>query len=477
MACDDASTERFCDVLVVGGGGAGMAAAIEAADAGASVVVLEAGPKPGGSTALSAGVFYAAGTSTQRDADIEDSPERLFHHYMTLNQWNLEPWLVRRFCELAAPTLEWLKTLGVPYPASELYQSGVDDVARGHQTPGGGADLFARLYGAAGARGVETHCAIRVESLIVEEGAVVGVQAHGAAMRAGGVVLATGGIGDDRELLAEYYPAAAVHEPRWSFYFGCTTVRGDGHRMARAIGAAIVGRDRGLLSATPGLSHEPSPYFPTWMIMVNVEGRRFMDETAPYAVSGDLIRLQIGSRCFGIFDEAARASAGSRNALFEKMGGLGDYAFRSDRILQEVERHRILTGATLPELAERLGIRPGALVATVEAYNEDAHTGQDQRFEKPGPLAPVAVPPFYGVEIRAASYGMTAAGIRIDPEARAYSLDERVIPGLFAAGEASGGVFGDRYVAGGNAISNSIIFGRIAGRNAAARARRSPHNG
>lgn len=203
------------------------------------------------------------------------------------------------------------------------------------------------------------------------------------------------------------------------------------------------------------------------MVFVNVEGRRFMSEDAPYAVNTDLMRLQTGSRCFGIFDEAARASAGNHHPLHDKMG-VGDYQFSSDRIQESVERGLILRADSLEELALLCGVRPLALANTLAAYNVDAETGRDARFEKNGPFPPIAQPPFYGVEIRPASYGMTAAGVRVDPSARVYNDDEAVIPGLFAAGEVAGGVFGDRYVGGGNSISNALIFGRIAGASAAA---------
>src|ERR1700761_1325257 len=157
-----------CDVLVVGGGGAGMAAAIEAADAGASVIGLGAGKRTGGSAARSGGVFYAAATSVQKAAGVHDSVEAMYRYYMTFNRWNLEPWLIRRFCEESAPTLEWLIALGADVPAEGLYVSGVDDVPRGHHVRGSGAALFDHLSGAAASRNVEIHCAIRVERLLTE---------------------------------------------------------------------------------------------------------------------------------------------------------------------------------------------------------------------------------------------------------------------------------------------------------------------
>jgi fumarate reductase flavoprotein subunit len=458
---------RACDVLIVGAGGAGMAAAIEAADNGASVIVLEAGKRPGGSTALSGGVFYAAGTSIQRAAGVEDDVERMYRYYMTFNRFNLEPWLIRRFCEESAPTLEWLLALGVDYPVEGLYISGMDDTPRGHHSHGSGIEFFERLLGAASARGVELHTNVRVESLIAEDGRIAGVRAQGGELRAGAVVLATGGYGANRELLAEFNPQVAAQDERWSFYFGSETSRGDGIAMGRAVGAQVTGQGRLLVNASPGFSRDVADFHPPWLVFVNRDGERFMDETAPYAIAGHRIEDQLGGTCFAIFDEPTRAASPSRHPFADKLG-VGDYAYSCDRLAEEAAKGRILTADTLGELAAKAGIDPVTLAGTVAAYNEDVRAGADRRFLKQGPLSTIETPPFYAAEVHAASYGATSAGLRIDPDARVLGPDTRPIPGLYAAGETTVGIVGERYIGGGNYISNAIIFGRIAGRGAAA---------
>ncbi len=117
--------DRDYDVIVVGAGGAGLAAAHMAAQTGARVLMVEAGDKAGGSTALSGGVFYAAGTSLQRRAGIEDTPEALYRYYLHINQYKLDPALVRRLCHDATPAFDWLVGLGVDFPEENLYCSGV----------------------------------------------------------------------------------------------------------------------------------------------------------------------------------------------------------------------------------------------------------------------------------------------------------------------------------------------------------------
>lgn len=449
-----------------------MSAAIEAADQGASVVVLEAGARPGGSTALSGGVFYAAGTSIQRAAGWDDDVERMYRYYMTFNRWNLEPWLIRRLCEESAPTLEWLLALGVEMPIDGLYISGVEDVPRGHHTRGSGVALFECLNGAASARGVEIHTNVRVESLLVEGGRVSGIVAQGVEMRAGAVVLATGGYGANRAMLAEFNPEVVAQDERWSFYFGSETSRGDGIRMAQDIGAACVGKGRLMVNASPGFSRDVADFHPPWLVFVNRHGQRFMDETWPYCIAGHRIEDQPGGSCFAVFDEPTRAASPSRHPFADKLG-VGDFAYSCDRLAEEAAKGRVLTAASLEELAIKAGIDPSGLAGQVASYNADVRNGRDGQFFKQGELTTIETAPFYAAEVRAASFGATSAGIRIDPDARAIGVDSQPIAGLFAAGETAGGVLGERYVGGGNYISNALVFGRIAGRGAATFARQS----
>jgi len=457
---------RDCDVLVVGAGGAGLAAAIEAADAGASVVVLEAGKRPGGSTALSGGVIYAAGTSVQQAAGVIDSAEAMYRYYMTFNRWNLEPWLIRRLCEQAAPTLEWLVDLGAEVPVEGLYVSGVDDTPRGHHVRGSGSALFDHLLGAASARQVEIHAGIRVEGLATDDGAVTGVSAQGVEIHAGAVVLASGGYGANRALLTEFNPDVAEQDERWSFYFGSATSRGDGILMARLLGADVVGKNRLLVNASPGFSRDVADFHPPWLVFVNRAGQRFMDETWPYCIAGHRIEDQPGKLCFAIYDEPTRAASPSRHPFADKLG-VGDFAYSSDRLAEEAAKGGVLQANTLQDLALKAGIDPFGLIGAIEAYNADVRAGGDRQFLKSGPLSAVETAPFYAAEVHAASFGATSAGLRIDPDARVLGADARPIAGLYAAGETAGGVLGERYVGGGNYIANALVFGRIAGQQAA----------
>ncbi|MBV0911043.1 FAD-dependent oxidoreductase [Anianabacter salinae] len=445
------------DVIIVGAGGAGLAAAIEATDAGARVLLIEAGAKAGGSTALSGGVFWGAGTSLQRAEGVEDDADSQFGYYMTVNQYKVDPALVRRYCDLSGPTFEWMVGLGVNFPAENLYVSGVDKIRRGHRAKGHGAEIAEVLEGALAGRSVDLATHTRVQDLLIEDGRVAGVRVGGEAIRAGAVVIASGGFGSNRRLWAELYPSAAK-QGELAWYIGADECRGDGLEMAQRAGADLVGHDRGLLLMTPGFAHDVESYLPPWVIHVNHEGRRFIDESTEYSVLSEVLSTQTAGECFAIFDEAARADAKAHPAP----------NWAADRLAEFAAKGPVVKADTLADLAERIGVRPATLVTTAERYSADARAGQDSAyFKAPAHLRPIETPPFYGVRIRPAIVCWTGTGLRIDAETRVLDQADRWMPGLFAAGETTGGFAGPCYAGGGASIGNAVIFGRVAGANAA----------
>ncbi len=134
----------------------------------------------------------------------------------------------------------------------------------------------------------------------------------------------------------------------------------------------------------------------------------------------------------------------------------------------QLKTGKVISAPTLAEVAIRCGIRPGSLEATVDSYNADCKKGVDSGFFKNAEdLKPILTPPFHAVEIVPAIICLTSTGIRINAETHVLDRQDRPVPGLFAAGEATGGVLGERYIGGGNSIANAIVFGRIAGRESA----------
>jgi fumarate reductase flavoprotein subunit len=453
---------RDYDVIVIGAGAAGLAAALGASQAGASVLVIEADRQVGGSSRLSGGHFYAAGTSAQRDAGVaNDSAEAMFEHYMTLNQWLVEPSVVRRYCDLSAPTFEWLKGLGVEFRPEGVYRSGVSSVPRGHRPEGGGARIVEVLHGHLGDRNVDVVFNTRANELIADaSGRINGVRAGDDVATCGAVILSTGGFGANPGLLQQHYPQAA-RAGNWSWYIGTPFAQGDALAMAQALDADLAGHDRGLLLVTPGFSRDLEVLLPGWLVMVNATGHRFADETSPYTVLGGLIERE-GGHAFAVFDEAARAAA--------RPSPISQAYWVNDVLARKADEGRIARADTLEALALRIGADPAVLAGTIARYNADCVRGVDSVYfkEAASGMRPIVSPPFYAAELRPAIICWTGAGLRIDADTRVLRRDEAFIPGLYAAGETVGSLHGDRYIGGGGSYGPCVVFGRLAGTTAAA---------
>ena len=458
------------DVIVVGGGGGGLAAALAAHAAGANCIILEADAKLGGATAQSGGVFYAAGTSVQRAAGItDDTPQALNDYLMTLNQWKMRPDLVRYYAEHCGPVLEWLIGLGTEFPTQWLVCSGVDWVARGHSSQGAGGGIADALINAAGAAGIDTAFGSRVESLILEAGRVVGVRAAGTELRAPAVILTTGGFGNSPEMLQRLYPSAWHEGWTWAVHRDMPYILGDGIKLAEQVGAGIVGHDNGLLLATNGFIRALEAFLPPWIIAVNEQGRRFMSELSPYSVCGYLLNEQSGRHAFAIFDEVALVEGSTNTKYLDPYNaGISIPTWEEPSLREQLRRGRVKSADSLRALAAQIGVDGVALEETARIYNAGCDAGVDAQFFKKAPkLFPLRQPPYYAVEIRAAIIGLTAAGLDIDAGARVLDAHQRVIPGLYAAGEVLGCFQGARYGGGGLGIGSAVVFGRLAGGTAA----------
>ena len=457
---------RDFDVIVIGGGGAGLAAAITAARAGASVLVVEADAKLGGTSALSTGVVYAAGTSVQKRAGVSDDPADMLNYAMTLNAYRAQPHLLRQMAYDSASVVEWLISLGVTFDPADLYISGVDTVARGHRAKDNGIEIMNALDQAASLSGVTVSLQTRVRRLRQrEDGAVTGIVVDGETVTAEAVVLATGGFGANTEMLARHYPDAAASESLW--YVGSPFARGDGIALGQAAGAELGGFNSGVLQITPGLVRELESYLPGWLIFVNRDGRRFIRETGAYGVMAGVLADQVGGEAFAVFDEAARRAA-KVIVTYKPLAP----NWTADQLEVFIREGRITQAGSLDDLAEKIGVRASTLATTVENYNRDCCLGVDSLFFKdPSYLKPIATAPFYACRLRPGIVGYTAAGLRIDTGAQVLDASDRPIAGLYAAGETTC-VLPARYLGGGASLTNNFVFGRIAGENAAHRAAR-----
>ena len=458
------------DVLVIGSGFAGLAAAIEASKAGASVLVIEKMKSTGGNSRISDGGIAAPNTDMQRRYGYEDSPDLFFQDMMRSGLFLNHPDLVRVVAEKAREAFEWSRDdLGVPY---------LDriDIFGGHSVPRcyaaqhiTGGTIINRQLEWLKRNGVEVRKETCFQEYILDDaGAVTGAavrpgsdvknQDQGAGMLLRvrrGIVLAAGGFGADVAFRVQ-------HDPRLGPSIDTTnraSATAEALKETLRLGAMPVHLAFIQLGpwASPderGFGHGPmfSEYivFQYGMIVDPATGRRFFNELADRKRLSDAI-LAKGHPCIGIADSAAVAGSGWDIGRALKNGVV--------RIFD-----------TLDELCGFYNIPGDKMRGTVDAFNRAVEAGVDTDFGKPIlENAPgCKEPPFYGIRLWPKVHHVSG-GAAIDMEARVIDLDGKPIPGLFAAGEITGGVHGACRL-GSCAITECLVFGRIAGRNAAASA-------
>lgn len=463
-----AQGEVDVDVVIIGSGAAGLSAALAAHEAGArSILVAEAEGIIGGSSRLSGGLIMGAGTRYQRALGIDDDADALFHDYLTVNRWNVDAGVVRRLADLAGPTVDWLGDLGVEF-AERLVFGGDERVPRVHVPVGRGAGIIEVLTRHVREAGIDVALGQRVDRLLVDDGAVVGVAVGDDEIRASAVIVASGGFANAPELMERHFPSAAATGNAW--YIGAEGSRGDALALAEQVDAQLIGHDRGLRLLHTGFAKIYEAYLPGWLVMVNRSGHRFCDETAPYGMMDFLVREQ-GDRVFALLDHAALEATTSGTARYKQLiPGAKNRSphWNLDVIEQMVKEGKVVRGDTIEEVARGLGLSPRAVAGAVRRYNSHVAEGFDADFAKdPKFLEPIATAPFYGVEMRPSTVCFTAFGLRVDRDARVLDVEGQPIPGLYAAGECTGGVVGAQYVGSGNSYANCTVFGRIAGGSAA----------
>lgn len=458
------------DVVIIGFGGAGAAAAIEAHDTGAKVLILEKTPIAGGSTTLSGGIVYAAGTSVQKKAGITDSADGMYKYWMAVNNNLVEPEIARYLADNSADTIDWLIKLGVEFKPEALYLSGLEvqfasvtpPVKRGHLATGRGGAIMAALVKAVKERKIDVRYQVSAERLFLNpKGEVIGVSAIRNGKKISikarrGVMIASGGMTRSRELTKKYFPTHLEAVP----VSGLGT-SGDGIRMAQKIGATIVTGAIDPPDALPGIEIKKGslvkmlsyPHFfnkyPS--VMVNEKARRFMDETEYYMTSNPRILKQ--KKAYIIFDK--RGWAGG-----ETIG----YGF-SKGLKEEVEAGAIKSAQTIPELAKLAGLDADELAKTLDKYNKAAAAGSDEEFGKQKALLPLDNPPYY-ICTAGVSLVLFLAGLSHNVKSQVLGPYGEPIPRLYSAGETNW-VFA-AYPGSGAMLINCFLYGRVAGRNLAA---------
>ena len=263
---------------------------------------------------------------------------------------------------------------------------------------------------------------------------------------AGAVVLATGGFGNDPARLAAHYPSAAA--TGWTWYIGAPGSRGDALDLADQVGAQILGHDRGLRLLHANFAPIYEAYLPGWIVIVNREGRRFFDETAPYGITRRAAARPGRRRLRRLRLRRAAAATAAGVARYKQLvpGSTKKQSphWNADVVEQMVADGKVHRADSVAALAAALGLpverSRGHRGAAQRAASPPARTATTSRTRSS--WNPIAVPPFYGAEIRPATVCFTACGPRIDRDAQVLAHDGAPVPGLFAAGECAGGVIG-----------------------------------
>jgi fumarate reductase flavoprotein subunit len=459
------------DVIVVGGGGAGLAAAIEGKNAGASVLICEAGSQLGGSTGVAGGLFLAADTALQKAQGVTDTADDFYDYIMMMNRWELEAAVARRYAEESGPTIAWMQDLGIEFEPY-VHPVALSAVPRGHLPKEYGFGIIKAMSSAINKARIETALKVRIQKLLTDEnGGVVGVEADGVEVRAKSVVVTCGGLGAaDHELLKEYWPDAAQFEDGWHYYIGVDTVRGDALALGKNVNAEIAGINCGLVINSSSYFRDPEGIFPGWPVYVNTRGRRFINEMADYSIMAENMNRQPGKVIFVVMDHDAFARDLTDPRYVHRAihpdivaGSLNPAA-----LAEGLARGEVIQADTIEELAEKAGIDRSVLAATIAEYNDDVDKGRDSHFLKdPETMVKIQTPPFYAAPRRAAQLSTSAVGLHINADAQVYSTLGGYVPGLYAAGEASSGPW-NHYTGSGSSIGTAMTFGRIAGRSAAA---------
>jgi succinate dehydrogenase/fumarate reductase flavoprotein subunit len=459
------------DVVVLGSGFAGLRAAIAASEGGASVLVIEAQADVGGRSQYSSAGIMAAGTRFQRALGIEDSADLLFEQYQRANHWQIDAGVAHRLAHGCATEVEWLADQGLEIKG--VLPSPDSDVPRTHRTPGGQA-IIELLRTRARAQGCEFAVGRRVERLVVTDGVVTGVATADEELVAGAVVLATGGLGGNPDLLRRFAPSLVAATGDWLVPVGgrelAPYASGDAIGLAEGVGAALAGIDMWEATIRPGYVEVSSQMLPGWVMVVDRSGRRVVDETAGIVAMQSAL-LVAGGEVYAVFDEAAREAGdppptpagASRPRRINP-------DWRPEVIEAMVRDGKVVRAETLAGLADQIGVPATGLQATVGRYNGFVADGADLDHRKdPAGMRPIGDGPYYAVALRLGSVAYTSAGPRIDADAQVIGADNAPIPGLYAAGECAGGVVGMHMA--GNPVASCLVFGRVAGAGAAQFAR------
>ncbi len=472
-----ASRERSWDLIVVGGGNAGIPAAIFAAQRGARVLIIDTAAQLGGTLHLSTGQMSAAGTKLQKSKGIADSPQSHYDDVMRISGNTADPQLLRLAVFNAAAAFDWLTDHGFKaLPEHPITGTTHDPYSHARYAWGkdGGRSilkvLLEQLQPHLDAGRVQTLLQTEVTRLLqARDGSVRGVETQNldeekTQHRARYTVLTCGGYTDNRALFEKYEGHRSYSQATYPFS------QGAGYTLGEAAGGYVRGGENHtpLFGAVLANDDYPSPmramvrHFPPdrppWEIFVNSAGQRFVREDVPSHTSYEhALGTLPDERCWVVFDDAILTAAPPL-----AMGFGVRYSQQDLRKLFEDGTPHFYRGDSIAELAAKAGVDAGGLSATVNDYNIAQSSGQDALGRQYLPL-PIAKAPYYAIRLQ--SWNLTSyAGLAVDRQLRVIGRDGTAIRNLYAAGELLGmGQLMGHAVCGGMAVTPALALGRLLG--------------
>ena len=458
--------ELTTDVVVVGGGGAGMSAAVRLAELGQQVILFEKASFLGGAISVSGGNQVVMGAQLQADNGVEDdSVESMVADFEAngANKNNEE--ILTLFAENVGAATDWLvASCGIEFDAG-LHQLGEYSHNRELAYTGGGAGFAERMRKAVERSGATVYLSTKVESLLVEDGAVVGVKAVSTdgtkeyTVHAANVVLATGGYGNNKDMLTD--------EMKSALYYGPSTSTGDGIRMAEAVNAQTANMEYGKrypngIEVDTGIAKSTiAGNIVGWTmsaILVNTDGNRVVNEKASNRTileeelqqPGGMLYLLLDSETFEVW-KTKLAPAGISEGDIEKY-------LAANGTTTPVFAH----GETLEEAAAAAGVNAENLAATVEKYNSFVEKGEDADFGRNASYLTMKIGagPYYLIEQKP-RFATTMGGLVVNTNMQVLNQEGSAISGLYAAGETCGQVMGDDSPSGAN-NAWAITSGKLA---------------
>ena len=447
------------DVVVIGAGGAGLVAAIEAKNNGAkNVIVLEKMAFAGGNTLISGGEYAAPNNWVQVKKGLKDSNDAFYNDILKGGDNEGDPKLVRVLADNALSGAEWLKDyINMTFEDRQMFFGG-HSVERSLVPQGAnGVEMISKLLAKAEELNIPVLYETPATELIVDKGRVTGVKAVSedkeyTFLAKDGVILATGGFGSNLEMRVKYNKD--VDENILST--NTVGITGDGITMAEKIGAQL--EDMPFIQTYPtcdpisgALLYFGDVRLVGGSILVNQEGKRFVEELERRDVISMAIKNQTGNAAYQFCDEAQ-----------VKLSGVAEH--HADEVNYLFNNKLLVKADTIKEAADFFGIDAAELEKTVAKYNQYAKDGKDLEFNKRGKLTPFeAKGPFYIMKAVPAVHH-TMGGVKIDENARVINTKGEVIKGLYGAGEVTGDIHGTNRL-GSDAIADITVFGRIAGQN------------